>query len=237
MTCPDAVRRCAVVLGLVLVAAGGGPAAPAALAAQGFGPGSPVTRIREIRLQESPAVINVTPVVRPDPRGGYLVADVDEGQIRRYDEDGHLLWHVGRKGRGPEEFQAPQIALRLPGGEVFVADNDVKVALWQWSSGLHGPVTAMPVPGFTPPFAFGANMLCETEPDSRPDCLYYLQPGAFYSLEDDSPHQGEEFLLAIGPRRIAVGADHACAIAKDGSTYCVGKNDRRQLGVGPVLGP
>lgn len=133
MTCPDAVRRCAVVLGLVLVVAGGGRAASAGLAAQGFGPGSPVTRIREIRLQESPAVINVAPVVRPDPRGGYLVADVDEGQIRRYGEDGHLLWHVGRKGHGPEEFQAPQVALRLPGGEIFVADNDIKIALFDSS--------------------------------------------------------------------------------------------------------
>jgi catechol 2,3-dioxygenase-like lactoylglutathione lyase family enzyme len=133
---PCVVRRCGVGLGLFLVVAGSGQATPRTLAAQGLGAGSPVTWIREIRLEESPAVINVAPVVRPDPRGGYLVADVREAQIRRYDEDGRLLWHVGRKGHGPEEFQAPQIALRLPDGNIFVADSDTKIAIFD-STGTH----------------------------------------------------------------------------------------------------
>jgi hypothetical protein len=131
----DAVRCCAGGLGFFLVVAWT-HATSGALAAQDFGPRSPVTRIREIRLQESTSVINVTPVVRPDPRGGYLVADVREAQIRRYDESGRLLWHVGRKGHGPEEFQEPQIALRLPGGNIFVADRDTKVAIFD-SAGIH----------------------------------------------------------------------------------------------------
>lgn len=125
--------RCrAAFLALLIVACG----QRHALAAQGLGAGSPVTQVREIRLQESPAVINVTPVVRPDPRGGYLVADVREAQIRRYDEDGRLLWHVGRKGHGPEEFQMPQVALRLPDGNIFVADHDTKIAIFD-STGTH----------------------------------------------------------------------------------------------------
>lgn len=60
---PGAVRCRGVGLGLFLVVAGTGHATPRALAAQDFGTQSPATWIREIRLEESPAVINVAPVV------------------------------------------------------------------------------------------------------------------------------------------------------------------------------
>jgi len=95
----------------------------------GIGAQSPVTPVRELHVQESHAVINVTPVVRADPRGGFLVADVREAQIRRYDKDGRLLWHVGKRGHGPLEFEMPQVALRLPNGNIFVADTDDKIAI------------------------------------------------------------------------------------------------------------
>jgi hypothetical protein len=80
-------------------------------------------------LQETPDVINVEPVVEVDPRGGFLVADVAEAQVRRYTAAGVLAWHAGRKGAGPGEFRAPTAVRRLPSGAVLVADRNERLTL------------------------------------------------------------------------------------------------------------
>jgi hypothetical protein len=77
----------------------------------------------EIRLQETRAALAVLPIVSIDPRGGFLVADPREFQVRRYAADGTLLWHAGRNGGGPGEFTAPAAAVRLASGAVLVADR------------------------------------------------------------------------------------------------------------------
>jgi hypothetical protein len=83
-----------------------------------------VTARRTIHLEESESVVNVSPVVEIDPLGGFLVADAGaEAQVRRYAVDGRLLWHVGRKGGGPGEFEALAMAVRLRSGEILAADR------------------------------------------------------------------------------------------------------------------
>jgi hypothetical protein len=78
-----------------------------------------------LHLEENDSALNVNPVVALDPRGGFLVADAagGEGQIRRYADDGRLLWKVGRKGGGPGEFESLALAVRLGSGEVLAADR------------------------------------------------------------------------------------------------------------------
>ena len=63
-----------------------------------------VRRGRDIHLEENDRVLNVQVHMSLDPRGGFLVADAAENQIRRYDRNGKLLAHFARKGEGPGEF-------------------------------------------------------------------------------------------------------------------------------------
>lgn len=82
-----------------------------------------------LTVDESPAAINVMPVVRPDPFGGYLVADISEAQIRRYGDDGDLRAFFGRRGDGPGEFQNPGIAVRIPSGQIAVLDRNMRLTV------------------------------------------------------------------------------------------------------------
>ena len=89
-----------------------------------------------IRLEENAEVLNVAPIPHADPAGGFLVADVREGQMRLYDAAGRLRGRFGTKGKGPAEFDGPVAALRLPSGEIAVADLSGKVAVFD-AAGAH----------------------------------------------------------------------------------------------------
>jgi hypothetical protein len=83
-----------------------------------------------VALQETRAAVSVLPMVKLDPRGGFLVADYRESQVRRYAADGRLLWSAGRNGGGPGEFTGPAGAIRLGSGDVFVADQRGRLTLF-----------------------------------------------------------------------------------------------------------
>lgn len=85
---------------------------------------------RTIAVQENDTVLNVTPSVTFDPSGGFLVADPREDQVRRYAPSGSLLWHAGRSGDGPGEFRQPNRIVRLPDGDILVADFDRRFTLF-----------------------------------------------------------------------------------------------------------
>ena len=87
------------------------------------GIGETIRPVDDFELVETPQALVVTPMVTIDRKGGFLVADIREAQIRRYGEGGDLLWSTGRKGRGPGEFVAPGAAVRLGGGEVVAVDR------------------------------------------------------------------------------------------------------------------
>jgi hypothetical protein len=79
--------------------------------------------VRSFDVEENDAVVNVTPRLRVDPRGGLLVADEGESQIRGYSPEGKLLWFAGRSGQGPGEFTALVGATRLASGEILAVDR------------------------------------------------------------------------------------------------------------------
>jgi len=91
-----------------------------------------------LRLAETPAVINVGIEVAPDPRGGFLVADALEGQVRSYAVDGALRWHAGRRGAGPGEFRTLARAVRLRSGQVLAAEWNDRFTLYD-SAGAAPP--------------------------------------------------------------------------------------------------
>jgi hypothetical protein len=80
----------------------------------------------DIRLEENDTVVNVLARMNLDRRGGFLVADEQENQIRAYAPDGRLLRHFGRKGSGPKEFVFLHGAMRLETGQVLGVDYQGK---------------------------------------------------------------------------------------------------------------
>lgn len=76
-----------------------------------------------LSLEETPEVVNVAPRVSVDPRGGYLVADMKEFQVRRYADRGRLEGYFGARGGGPGAFTTPPVvAVRLDDGAIAVGD-------------------------------------------------------------------------------------------------------------------
>lgn len=95
--------------------------------------GDVVRIVREVDLQEPRGVINVSLRVTPDPFGGFLVTDSQEGQIRQYSPNGVLLNHFGRLGPGPGEFRHIAAAARLPSGNIIAADMEGVLTLFNES--------------------------------------------------------------------------------------------------------
>lgn len=90
---------------------------------------------RELTLQESDATVNVMVRAELDPRGGFLIADEQEGFARRYDADGRLLAQFAGKGSGPGEFLNLLRVLRLADGTLAAFDIFSKVAFFDSAGG------------------------------------------------------------------------------------------------------
>jgi len=87
-----------------------------------------LTVVRQIELTESQAVMNVTPRVKLDPLGGFLVADASEAQIRRYAANGALVSDFGRRGRGPGEFLRLSAALRARRDSIIAVEINGRIS-------------------------------------------------------------------------------------------------------------
>jgi len=120
----------ALVLALMLLAACGDSAPRTANRSSLLPFDQMVNIVGEIQLEETDSVINVAIFAALDPRGGFLVTDAREAQMRIYDLQGGLVNYVGRKGDGPAEFSRPVAAMRLSTGEVLVVDRKLKAALF-----------------------------------------------------------------------------------------------------------
>jgi hypothetical protein len=92
------------------------PAAPAEL--------EDIFRIeRSIRVEETRRAPIVLPVVTADSQGRFLVADIQQHQIRRHDQDGKLLLVFGARGDGPGEFNDLAGAVEVAGGQIVAVDD------------------------------------------------------------------------------------------------------------------
>jgi len=72
-----------------------------------------------------------TPIVRisgidMDSLGRLLIGDVSNGSVKLFARNGRLLRTIGRKGRGPGEFEAPRLPRFAPGGRIYVADVSLR---------------------------------------------------------------------------------------------------------------
>jgi hypothetical protein len=89
-----------------------------------------VSDVSGLTLEETASVINVWPMVRLDPSGGFLIADMSEHAVRRYSSEGELHFTIGRQGDGPGEFKEPTVALRLPSEEILAIDMRGRAAIF-----------------------------------------------------------------------------------------------------------
>lgn len=99
------------------------------------GTDSVIAPAHEILLTESPSVINVNPRVSTDPVGGFLIADADESQLRRYSATGELLAVFGRRGRGPGEFERLATAIRTNDGSIAAVEMSGRISLVDSAAG------------------------------------------------------------------------------------------------------
>jgi hypothetical protein len=90
----------------------------------------PVRYERSFTVDENDEVVNVAPTLVADPRGGLLVVDVGESQLRRYSDEGKLLWHAGRRGQGPGEFITATVVGRLPSGQVVAGERSGRLTFF-----------------------------------------------------------------------------------------------------------
>jgi hypothetical protein len=91
----------------------------------------PILRhVRTLDVEENDQVVNVTPRLRLDGRGGFLVSDAAESQIRRYSPEGKLLWFAGRRGQGPGEFYGVVSGARLASGEILAVDRNGRLTFF-----------------------------------------------------------------------------------------------------------
>ncbi len=124
-------RLTALTIGFIAV---GGSGCSSAVPGSGQPPLSAVEEViewgRSVELEETADVINVSPHVNVDPRGGYIVADRREAQVRLYTPSGSLAARFGRRGHGPGEFERVVAAVRLASNEILAADMSGRVTFF-----------------------------------------------------------------------------------------------------------
>jgi len=86
--------------------------------------------LRPIQLAQTSQVLNVSPRVKQDPRGGLLVIDPPEGQVRLYETNGRLKAHFGRRGQGPGEFRSLASVVRAQSGVLWTIDGNGRLTVW-----------------------------------------------------------------------------------------------------------
>ncbi len=113
----------------------------------------PISRVVQwtdsVHLEENPQVVNVSLAVRPDPEGGYLIADEQESQFRRYGDDGTLLGAFGKPGSGPGEFQFPTAVVRLNHDTLLAVDLGGRASFFRSDTFEHLSSFNLPVTNIT----------------------------------------------------------------------------------------
>lgn len=100
-----------------------------------------------VDLEEPKGVLNVAVAASNDARGGVLVVDARESQVRRYDLNGRLLMYFGRAGGGPGEFPGPPLAaIRLPDNRIAVGDAEGGISVFSASGTIVRRVRVSPSP-------------------------------------------------------------------------------------------
>lgn len=196
-----------------------------------------------IQMEENDRVINVTPQVTVDPRGGYLVADEREAQVRRYGADGGLLRVIGRKGNGPGEFRHLSAVHRLPDGRIAAVEISGKVSVFDAEGEALVHARQAPVAPL-----YGAEVL-----DARHLLLsgrrvgtggtalvhvYDLETGAitrsFFGIPRHDPEMAGAFAFAGTADAVARGDTVAAVFALRDSIYLFDAASGRELGRIPI---
>ncbi|WP_397546772.1 hypothetical protein ABUL39_13140 [Rhodothermus marinus] len=78
--------------------------------------------VDSLKLEETEETLTGIIDVSLDPEGGFLVADVQEHQVRLYTQEGRLRLYFGGPGEAPGRLRNPRAPVRLLSGEILVPD-------------------------------------------------------------------------------------------------------------------
>lgn len=78
--------------------------------------------VDSLKLEETEETFTGIIDVSLDPEGGFLVADVQEHQVRLYTKEGRLRLYFGGPGEAPGRLRNPRAPVRLSSGEILVPE-------------------------------------------------------------------------------------------------------------------
>jgi hypothetical protein len=213
--------------------------------------GSGAVRCRGGNVVESEPVVDAEPSAQPDWQqvpGLYGVARLWlGGQSRAAMRDGTVRWW-GRTNAcwGVPRWIPETLAIYGAtdvGADCAILSKDGMLRCWSYtgdSSPTLTPPAYLPPPTSIPlahvtQLAQGADLTCAVHDEGHVSCWGANIDGVM----GDPDVKGTELPMPMAAwgddvRRIVFGAHHACALTKDGTVLCAGKNDHDQLG--PPLG-
>ncbi|MDQ7041413.1 MAG: hypothetical protein Q9M35_10790 [Rhodothermus sp.] len=86
--------------------------------------------IDSLKLEETEETFTGIIEVSLDPEGGFLVADVQEHQVRLYTREGKLRLYFGGPGEAPGRLRNPRAPVRLLSGRILVPEFDGHLSLF-----------------------------------------------------------------------------------------------------------
>jgi hypothetical protein len=195
---------------------------------------------REVTVQEPGRTFVVRPRVNYDPRGGYLVADASEKQLRTYSDRGVLVSQVGRPGKGPGEFQHPSAALRLKSsGAIIGVDMTGHLSIFDASGRHHLQTQRTPLVPIYDAAVLNDSLLVlagrrNGDRDTQLVHVWNLQSGKIVrSFGSVPPHPAElsDAYVFAGSAAVAVRGDTvALAFALGDSIWKFSASQGRRLG-------
>lgn len=166
-----------------------------------------------ILFRDSVASPNIQ--VHADPRGGFVVADAGQAQVRVYSDDAELVWAAGRSGAGPQEFLQLSSAVRAPSGEVLALDSNGKLSVFDASGNFVRTTATGLVPVFDGWLLTDSTMLISgrREGDSSSPLLHVWNlrrdtvTSSFFQVPPHDPAYDEAYQFSGWADAVRLGGD------------------------------
>lgn len=191
---------------------------------------------RDLQFTESAASASIR--VYFDPKGGFIVADAGQSQIRVYTDDSHLLWSAGRSGEGPQEFEQLRNAVRLSSGEVVALDITGRLTFYSPEGEFKRTVPTRLNPTFNSWLLNDSTLLISGRPEgvSNPPLLHVwnLQSGrnvaSFFRTPPHDPAFDEAYRYSGWASAADLGGDSIAVVFPLSDTLYLYRADGTPLG-------
>ena len=83
--------------------------------------------------------------VEVDGSGRAFILDTSYGEVRVYSPSNEFLYSIGRPGKGPSEFLAPERLALDSAGRLFVSDRHFGIKVFEETNGAHALIASIPL--------------------------------------------------------------------------------------------